>query len=126
MQISRLERQNFADFTLVDQLFCAQYCGRIAIVKYHARFARRVFRRACDALRAFIGYGERLIDIHVLSGVQRGDCHFLVLRVRRADGNDIDRRIGEQNAVIVGIALIAADFRRFARFFDAARTDVLE
>ena len=62
----------------------------------------------------------------MLSGVQRRDRHFLVLRVRRADGNDLDRRIGEQNAIIVGIALVAARFRRLARHFDAARADVLE
>jgi hypothetical protein len=44
--------------------------------------------------------GERLLADHVLSGPHRIDDHLRMQRRRRADIDDVDRRIGEQRAIV--------------------------
>jgi hypothetical protein len=54
-----------------------------------------------------LGHGrrERLLAIDVLAGGDGGKRHLLVHDVRRRDGDDVDRRVGDQLAPVAGRTL---------------------
>ena len=64
-------------------------------------------RRLGHLLRVIDPVGERLLAIDVLSGLDRRHRHFEVHVVRRADVDDVDRRVVDDLAPVLGGALVA-------------------
>ena len=95
-------------------------------MKRQLRKALRAFGRVEDALRGGVVHRERLVDIHVLAGVQRVDDHLLVLVVGGADAHHVDARVGEDHAVVACGVFKAQIVLRLLRLLDGARAHAHE
>ena len=67
--------------------------------EHEAALGRR--RRPAARPSATVG-GQRLLDQHVLAGLERGEAERGVRRGRRGDGDRLDRRVGQDLVEVVG------------------------
>ena len=126
MQVARLEGHHAPDAALVDELARAQHGGHVAVVEGHAGVQARLLCSLRDAHGALAGHGHRLVQVHVLARLQRGDGHLLVPVVGRADGHHVDVVHIKKLAVVVGAGLEARHAHGLPGLFDAAGADAAE
>ena len=104
-------RPNLTDRASVYQLFHLPEGIDVSHVVPHRDLAAGPARRIQDPVAPFDRNSHRLLQVHVLPGLQRGDCMLLVHEIRTEHDNGIQIGPTQQLKIVGGEIDFRADFR---------------